>query len=90
MTEPTYNRILLRFSSAIAFRIYDEFDRSSIAPQPDGQPDCEPRIFRMDGGVVGICIPLAWMYPFWNPPKMREFVANYAKAIWEHHQKELE
>ncbi len=89
MIEPTYSRILLRFSPAIAFRIYDEFDRSSIAPQPDGSL-IVTAYFPQDGWVVGYLHSFGVDVSILEPVEMREFVANYAKAIWEHHQKELE
>ncbi|MCE5187814.1 MAG: YafY family transcriptional regulator [Eubacteriales bacterium] len=89
MTEPGYTRILLRFSPAIAFRIYDEFDRSSIAPQPDGSL-LVTAYFPQDGWVVGYLHSFGADVSILEPAEMREYVASYAKAIWEHHQKELE
>jgi len=89
MTEPGYTRILLRFSPAIAFRIYDEFDRSSIAPQPDGSL-LVTAYFPQDGWIVGYLHSFGADVSILEPAEMREYVASYAKAIWEHHQKELE
>ena len=88
-TEPNYQRILLRFSPAIAFRIYDEFDRSSITPQPDGSL-LVTAYFPQDGWVVGYLHSFGTDVTILEPVEMRRFVASYAKAIWEHHQKESE
>jgi predicted DNA-binding transcriptional regulator YafY len=87
MTQPSYQRILLRFSPAIAFRIYDEFDRSSIATQPDGSL-VVTAYFPQDGWVVGYLHSFGTDVTILEPAEMRAYVANYAKAIWEHHQKE--
>ena len=89
MTQPSYQRILLRFSPAIAFRIYDEFDRSSIEPEPDGSL-LVTAYFPQDGWVVGYLHSFGTDVTILEPVEMRQFVASYAKAIWEHHQKEFE
>ncbi len=89
MTQPSYQRILLRFSPAIAFRIYDEFDRSSVEQQPDGSM-VVTAYFPQDGWVVGYLHSFGTDVTILEPVEMRQFVASYAKAIWEHHQKELE
>lgn len=87
MTQPSYQRILLRFSPAIAFRIYDEFDRSSVEPQPDGSL-VVTAYFPQDGWVVGYLHSFGTDVTILEPVEMRAYVANYAKTIWEHHQKE--
>ena len=86
-TQTSCMRILLCFSPAIAFRIYDEFDRSSIEPQPDGSL-LVTAYFPQDDWVVGYLHSFGTDVTILEPSEMRQFVANYAKAIWEHHQKE--
>ena len=87
MTQPSYQRMLLRFSPAIAFRIYDEFDRSNVEQQPDGSL-LVTAYFPQDGWVVGYLHSFGTDVTILEPVEMRAYVANYAKAIWEHHQKE--
>lgn len=89
LLQPGYTWILLRFSPAIAFRIYDEFDRSSITPQPDGSL-LVAASFPQDNWVVGYLHSFGVDVDILEPTEMREFVANHAKSIWEHHQKQRE
>lgn len=78
-----YTQMLLRFSPSIAFRIYDEFDRSSIEQQPDGSllvHACFPQ-----DAAVGYLHLFGADVTILEPEEMRRIVADYAKAIWEHH-----
>lgn len=79
-----YTQMLLRFSPSIAFRIYDEFDRSSIEQQPDGSLLVHA-CFPQDGWVVGYLHSFGADVTILEPEEMRRIVADYAKAIWEHH-----
>ncbi len=79
-----YTRMLLRFSPSIAFRIYDEFDRSGVEPQPDGSLLVHA-YFPQDGWVVGYLHSFGTDVTILEPETMRRIVADYAKAIWEHH-----
>ena len=87
--QPEYTRIFLRCSPAIAFRIYDEFDRSSIEKQPDGSL-LVTAYFPQDGWVVGYLHSFGVDLEILEPKEIREVVASYAKAIWEHHRAALE
>lgn len=82
-----YTQMLLRFSPSIAFRIYDEFDRSSIEKQPDGSLLVRA-YFPQDGWVVGYLHSFGTEITILEPKEMRLIVADYAKAIWKHHSAE--
>ena len=79
-----FTQMTLRFSPALAFRIYDEFDRSYITPEPDGSLLVSAR-FPIDGWVVGYLHSFGTDVEIVEPREMREQIALYAKAIWEHH-----
>ena len=84
--QQSFTKILLRFSKAIAFRIYDEFDRTSVEKQPDGSL-LVTAFFPQDGWVIGYLHSFGTEVEILEPIEMRKLVASYAKAIWEHHRK---
>lgn len=85
--EMINSRVLLRFSPAVAFRVYDEFDRASIQPQPD-KSLLVTAYFPQDSWVVGYLHSFGTDVSILEPTELRRFVADYAKAIWEHHRTE--
>ncbi len=86
MIQQGFTPMLLRFSPAIAFRIYDEFDRASITKDSDGSLLVSVR-FPLDGWVVGYLHSFGTEMEILEPIGIRVEVATYAKAIWEHHSK---
>ena len=76
----------LRFSSAAAFRVYDEFDRTMIENQPDGSMIVSAR-FPKDGWVMSYLHSFGTEIDILEPVELRDQVAAYAKAIWLHHAK---
>ena len=86
MIQQGLTPMLLRFSPAIAFRIYDEFDRASITKESDGSLVVSIR-FPQDGWVVGYLHSFGTEVEILEPAEMRDCVVAYAKAIWEHHKK---
>jgi predicted DNA-binding transcriptional regulator YafY len=78
--------IKLRFSPAVAFRVYDEFDCTMIEKQPDGSLIVSTG-FPKDGWVMGYLHSFGTEVDILEPTNLRAEVAAYAKAIWEHHAK---
>ena len=78
--------IKLRFSPAVAFRVYDEFDCSMIEQQSDGSLIVSTR-FPKDGWVIGYLHSFGTEVDILEPTNLRAEVAAYAKAIWQHHAK---
>ncbi|NLI53305.1 MAG: YafY family transcriptional regulator [Clostridiales bacterium] len=83
---PAFQAMRLRFSPGAAFRVYDEFDASMIAKEPDGSL-LVSAVFPQDGWVVSYLLSFGADVTILEPEAMRGIVAGYAKAIWEHHAK---
>ncbi len=75
----------LKISGQLAFRVYDEFDRKSITPQPDGSLLVEVH-FPMDSWVVGYLFSFGTDVEVLEPPQLRRKLAEYAEKIWLHHK----
>ena len=85
LTASTYANICLRFSSSMAYRVYDDFDRATIDQQPDGSL------------VVCANMPLDWLMLDYlitfgteleiiMPVSLRAKLADYAERIYRHHK----
>jgi predicted DNA-binding transcriptional regulator YafY len=77
--------IRLRFPPSMAFRVYDEFDRGSIAPQPDGSL-CVSAEFPIDGWVFGYLLSFGTEVEILEPAHLKAELADYVKIIYEHHK----
>lgn len=75
----------LRITSCFAFRVYDEFDRSSISALPDGSflVDAD---FPMDSWVLGYLFSFGTQLEILEPAALREQLATYAQEIACHHK----
>jgi len=77
--------IKLRFLPSMAFRVYDEFDRGSIAPQPDGSL-CVSAEFPIDGWVFGYLLSFGTDVEILAPAGLKTDLADYAENIYKHHK----
>ncbi|HWQ51280.1 MAG TPA: WYL domain-containing protein, partial [Terriglobales bacterium] len=75
----------LRFPPGAAYRVYDEFERDCIEPQPDGSLLVSAR-FPMDGWVCGYLLSFGTDVEVLEPAALREELAQYARNIYEHHK----
>ena len=80
-----FQTLRLRFSPAIAFRVYDEFDRSVIKPQPDGSTRVTVAL-PVDGWVVSYLLSFGPEVEILEPAPLRAQVAELAKRIYAHHR----
>ena len=78
-------RLKLRIARRLAFRVYDEFDRRSITPQPDGSLLVEVD-FPLDSWVVGYLFSFGTHAEVLEPIHLRQHLAEYAQKIADHHQ----
>jgi predicted DNA-binding transcriptional regulator YafY len=85
----SFSPVSLRFSPAAAFRVYDEFDRSSIVKEPDGGLRVSARL-PLDGWVASYLYSFGAEVTVLAPESLRARLAAYAKTIWEHHRSESE
>ncbi len=77
--------IRLKFPSSVAYRVYDEFDRDCIVPQPDGSL-CVKAEFPLDGWVTGYLLSFGTDVEVLEPASLRAELADYARIIYEHHK----
>lgn len=82
-----FSPVSLLFPPAVAFRVYDEFDRSLIVREPDGSLRVSTYMPE-DGWVASYLLSFGADVTVLAPDALRAQLAAYAKAIWEHHAKE--
>lgn len=75
----------LRFSPQIAYRVYDEFDRSCIEEEPSGFLRVNT-MFPMDSWVASYLFSYGTDVEILEPSHLREEVAAYAEKISNHHK----
>ena len=84
---PAMQSMRLLFSPAVAFRVYDEFERSMIEEQPDGSLLVAVQM-PQDSWVIGYLHTFGTELTILEPDSLRKQLAAHAKAIWAHHEKE--
>ena len=85
---PALIPLRLLFSPAVAFRVYDEFERSMIEPQPDGSMLVRAQL-PQDSWVTGYLFSFGTEVTVLEPIEMQHQLAVYAEAIWRHHQNNI-
>ena len=85
-TMPMMQTVRMLFSSAVAFRVYDEFERDVISPQPDGTL-CVDVAMPQDVWVTSYLLSFGTELTILEPEQLRMELAVQAKAIWERHAK---
>ena len=83
---PALIPLRLRFSPAVAFRVYDEFERSMIEPQPDGHMLVRAQL-PQDSWVTSYLFSFGTEVTVLEPVEIQQQLAAYAESIWRHHQK---
>lgn len=72
--------IVVRFSPVVAFRVYDEFDRANITPQPDGSLLVQTE-WPVGAWGAGYLLSYGSHAEILHPPALRRHVAAEAKKI---------
>lgn len=83
--SPIAVHLKLRISARLAFRVYDEFERKSITPEPSGSFLVETD-FPPDGWVVGYLFSFGTDVEVLEPADLRGQLSDYAKKISDHHK----
>lgn len=78
-------RLLLRFSPGVAFRVYDEFCRSSIKQEPGGNLLVDVD-FPLDNWVVGYLFSFGTDVEILEPVGLKAQISDYAQKIEAHHR----
>ena len=79
ISVPT-TRIVVRFSPVVAFRVYDEFDRANITPQPDGSLIVQAE-WPVGAWGAGYLLSYGSHAEILHPPALRRHVAEEAEKI---------
>ena len=85
-TMPAMQPAELLFSPSIAYRVYDEFERSTIEQQLDGSLRVSVQM-PQDSWVVSYLLSFGTELTILEPERLREQLATRAKAIWQQHVK---
>ena len=76
----------LRFSSAIAYRVYDEFDQHCVTVQPDGTLLVEA-VFPEDQWLYGYLLSFGAAVEVLSPESLRQRLAQLGREIFRVHSK---
>lgn len=85
---PAMQNMRLLFSPAVAFRVYDEFERNVITPQEDGTLRVDVAM-PQDVWVTSYLLSFGTELTVLEPQSLREQLASHAKAIWQQHTKNI-
>lgn len=85
--EPPFSTVhlKLRLAQRLAFRVYDEFDRHNVTPQPEGGFLVEAD-FPPDSWVIGYLFSFGTDLEVLEPLGLRQQLAEYARRIAGHHE----
>lgn len=78
-------KIRLKFSSEIAFRVYDEFDNREIVSQADGSLIVSVS-FPIDSWVISYLLSFGSSVEILEPSILKDKLCSFAKEIYEHHK----
>lgn len=84
---PALQAVRLLFSPAVAFRVYDEFERSMIEQHADSSLLVSAQM-PQDSWVVSYLLSFGTELTILEPERLRNDLAEHAKAIWQQHTKE--
>ncbi|NBH15783.1 YafY family transcriptional regulator [Lachnospiraceae bacterium] len=80
--EEEYNLITLRFPKEMAYRVYDEFDKTQIKRQENGDLLVSAKMPE-DAWLTGFLLSFGTQVDILSPPYLKEAVAKQAKLIYE-------
>ena len=80
--EPEYNQITLRFPKEMAYRVYDEFDKSQIQQLANGDLIASAKMPE-DPWLTGFLLSFGTQVEILSPDHLRDAVAEQAKLIYE-------
>ncbi|MCI8674624.1 MAG: YafY family transcriptional regulator [Lachnospiraceae bacterium] len=80
--EGEYRQITLRFPREMAYRVYDEFDKTQVRQQGDGSLVACARMPE-DAWLTGYLLSFGTQVEILSPASLKEAVARQAKLIYE-------
>jgi len=75
---------VLRFTPFLAFRVYDEFDRSCVSSLPDGRLEVRA-VFPEDQWLYGYLLSFGAGVEIVSPPALRQRIARLGMEIYRAH-----
>lgn len=80
--EETYPQITLRFPKEMAYRVYDEFDKTQIRQKADGDLLVTANMPE-DAWLTGFLLSFGTQVEILSPAHLKEAVAEQAKLVYE-------
>ncbi len=77
-----YNQITLRFPKEMSYRVYDEFDRTQIQRQKNGDLIASVKMPE-DTWLIGFLLSFGTQVEILSPAYLKETIAEQAKLIYE-------
>lgn len=81
-SEGEYNQITLRFPREMAYRVYDEFDKTQVQRQANGDLIVSAKIPE-DSWLIGFLLSFGTQVDILSPDYLKEVIAEQAKLIYE-------
>lgn len=80
--EGEYNQITLRFPKEMAYRVYDEFDKTQVQRQENGDFIVSAKMPE-DAWLIGFLLSFGTQVDILSPAYLKEALAEQAKLIYE-------
>ena len=81
-SDDKYNEITLRFPKEMAYRIYDEFDKTQVQRQADGDFIVSVKMPE-DEWLIGFLLSFGTQIDILSPTHLKKVIAEEAKLIYE-------
>lgn len=82
ISDAEYNKIVLRFPEEMAYRVYDEFDKTQVQQQGDGSLVVSVSLPK-DAWLTGFLLSFGTQVDIISPAYLKEVIAEQAKLIYE-------
>lgn len=81
-SEGEYHEIMLRFPKEMAYRVYDEFDKTQVQRQANGDFIVSAKMPE-DAWLTGFLLSFGTQVDILSPAYLKEIIAEQAKCIYE-------
>ncbi len=82
ISDAECNKIVLRFPEEMAYRVYDEFDKTQVQQQGDGSMVVSVSLPK-DAWLTGFLLSFGTQVDIISPAYLKEVIAEQAKLIYE-------
>lgn len=81
-SDEEYNQIILRFPGEMAYRVYDEFDKTHVQQQTNGDLIVSAKMPE-DAWLIGFLLSFGTQVDILSPPYLKKLIAEQGKLIYE-------